>query len=685
MVFGATGDFLDSGVYQYSYGVGDTLAGDVNGDGNEDVLLFGKVYGVHVLLGNGDGTFINNSVVYSHPGGVSIKATRAALEDFDGDGDLDAFVAYESNSSTDVSFNLLFINDGAGNFSPSGQQIGTGTSLDVVAADVDSDGDIDVFVVNDHCASSWAWCTRENRVWLNDGTGHFTAGFSYIDNRIGDAAMGDVDGDGDPDLLLGLNGSHSQLWLNDGTGTFSNSNRSFGLGNTLWTELIDLDGDGDLDAYLGNQYSNSMPASDAIYFNDGTGIFSNSGQSLSPARPSSIRFADFDRDGDQDIYVGTTYNPQGGREDTLWLNNGSGYFTDSGQLLADRHTQGIGVGDFDNDNDLDIYRGSSAVGLRHQLWINQGNDYDNDGIDNDVDNCPHDANANQSDVDNNGIGDVCDPNYDITPPETPTVVALTTSEIQPLISGTFDSADHAGGFTVEVDSILYTLGVDAALSAVGNTWSLDLASTTQTLAVATYTVIATAKDVANNTAVSTGVDQLEIIVNLPPTASFYIDINESGYATFNVSRSTDPEDGVPYSYSMSFGDGSHSGLRYTNSDISHNYGLEVWPGITRTITLTVYDAEGASDSLQKNLRIDPYERPHYSADYRIVEVSANHPDNPYNTVAYLHYWGGFLFPHPGVAVLVDGYRHAKGAAVTDVIHVGGYWYREYKNMRALNP
>ena len=89
---------------------------------------------------------------------------------------------------------------------------------------------------------------------------------------------------------------------------------------------------------------------------------------------------------------------------------------------------------------------------------------------------------------------------DATPPQAPTVNALRANTDQPVITGTFDANDHAGGFTVTVDGKTYTLGTDAALTASGNTWSLDLSRTTQKLADGKYDVVATATDASGNTA-----------------------------------------------------------------------------------------------------------------------------------------------------------------------------------------
>ncbi len=106
---------------------------------------------------------------------------------------------------------------------------------------------------------------------------------------------------------------------------------------------------------------------------------------------------------------------------------------------------------------------------------------------------------------------------DTTAPATPTVNAATTVSPQPVVSGTFDAADAAGGLTVTVDGRTYTLGTDAALTAHGNTWTLDLATAGQTLTVKSYDVVVTAADLAGNRSMDHTQNELVIVpVPLPP-------------------------------------------------------------------------------------------------------------------------------------------------------------------------
>ncbi|MFN2166276.1 MAG: FG-GAP-like repeat-containing protein, partial [Anaerolineae bacterium] len=187
-----------------------------------------------------------------------------------------------------------------GLFSDSGQVIGDETGNSVALADLDADGDEDLFAAN----------TGANRIWINqgglqggdEGTFVMDPGQSLGSSISRHVALGDLDGDGDADAFV-ANGSFLQtanrVWLNDGSGVFSDSGQS--LGNA-WTEQValgDLDGDGDLDAVAANFYGSSR-----VWTNQGgaqggvEGVF-GSGPGL-PGSSLDVALADFDLDGDLD-------------------------------------------------------------------------------------------------------------------------------------------------------------------------------------------------------------------------------------------------------------------------------------------------------------------------------------------------------------------------------------------------
>jgi hypothetical protein len=188
---------------------------------------------------------------------------------------------------------------------------------------------------------------QANSVYVNDGTGTFTdSGQSLGSYRTTSIALGDIDSDQDLDLVVGNdNGEANRVYLNDGSGTFTDSGQSLGSYHTSSIALGDVDGDGDLDLIAGNRNNQA----DRVYLNDGNGVFSDSGQALGPSETHSIALADIDNDGDLDLVAGNA-----NQANKIYVNDGGGNFADTGWDLGSYNTRGVAVGDLDDDGDLDI-------------------------------------------------------------------------------------------------------------------------------------------------------------------------------------------------------------------------------------------------------------------------------------------------------------------------------------------
>lgn len=273
------------------------------------------------------------------------QSIAISFGDLDSDGDLDAFVV-------DWGPNSVWFYDGA-TFVKSNQSLGNASSHGVALGDLDGDGDLDAFVANEG---------KADVVWLNNGVGEFSIGWqSPIITSSFSVALGDLDGDGDLDAFVGGSSANANLvWQNDGTGVFTNIGQLPVSITSCGVALGDLDGDNDLDVFVADSGSN------LVWLNNGDGTFNSSGQSLGNADSLDVELGDLDNDGDLDAFVANYNFPQA---NTIWFNNGTGIFQQSSQLLGQYDSYGMALGDVDNDGDLDAFIANWGQDV---LWLNDG-------------------------------------------------------------------------------------------------------------------------------------------------------------------------------------------------------------------------------------------------------------------------------------------------------------------------
>jgi len=328
--------------------------GDVDGDGDLDAFLGGATDDLgftpqqdRLYLNDGNGVFADATDQTLPEIGSTL-----ALGDVDGDGDLDAFLG-----------NRLYLNDGNGVFTDATNQIPEGEPGPVAFGDVDGDGDLDAFL--------------GNGLYLNDGNGVFTDATNQIpESGSRGVALGDVDGDGDLDAFLSCSGGGNRLYLNDGNGVFTDATDQIPGGHCGRTVALgDVDGDGDLDALFGTYNivigTGRSDGGTNLYLNDGNGVFTDASSQVPQLAiaTAAVALGDVDGDGDLDAFLGTGVYHENGSwdEDHLYLNDGSGVFTDATSQLPEsyRLTYTIALGDVDGDGDLDAFFGK-------YLYLNDG-------------------------------------------------------------------------------------------------------------------------------------------------------------------------------------------------------------------------------------------------------------------------------------------------------------------------
>ena len=326
------------------------------------------------------GTCAFVSLIYLMPFIPAIPETHAVgLADLDGDGDLDAFLANGRNEAPEP--NTVLWNDGRGNFHDSGQRLGEFESRALALEDFDDDGDIDALVSN----ISWG-----EHFW-NDGRGQFRRGQYVTMPATGGYPVGlwrfepgDLNGDNVVDLFLTgccgggvshgpddwqtLNASNGIL-LSNSSGSPRTSSQQFGSGNSEAVALGDLDGDGDLDGFVANSThmdEEGEPVAfdpNEVWLNNGRGFFVDSGQRLGYQRSYAVAVGDLDGDGDLDAMAGND------GPDDVWWNDGQGQFSAGNLALGNELTRYVYLHDLDGDGDLDAFLGSDKQG---RIWLNDG-------------------------------------------------------------------------------------------------------------------------------------------------------------------------------------------------------------------------------------------------------------------------------------------------------------------------
>jgi hypothetical protein len=291
--------------------------------------------------------------------------------------------------------------------------------------DYDSDGDLDVFIVQGGMldlrkklpGALFPWKGTQppmGRLYRNDLTPHADGSrqlrFADVTEQsritaVGygmGVAAGDVNNDGWLDLYL-TNLGHNQLWRNNGDGTFSEATHTVRGENASWSAsaaFFDYDRDGWLDLYVTNYvqvalekhptcYAKSSapdycgpdafpPVADRLFHNRGDGVFEDVSETAGIRSETwaglGVITADFNGDGWVDIYVANDGDPN-----LLWINQKNGSFKNEAlwagcavnRLGLAEGSMGVDAGDFDGDGDEDLFM-TNLMEETHTLYANLG-------------------------------------------------------------------------------------------------------------------------------------------------------------------------------------------------------------------------------------------------------------------------------------------------------------------------
>ncbi|MBI4660391.1 MAG: CRTAC1 family protein [Verrucomicrobia bacterium] len=321
-----------------------------------------------------------------------------ACADYDNDGDTDIYV-------TNVGPNILYRNNGDGTFTDATQTAGVGDaswSTSAAFFDYDGDGHLDLIVANyvnwsrarelecvshgglrDYCSPMNYKAPSMDTLYHNKGDGTFEnvtqgAGLAKAyGNGLG-VGCADFDGDGRLDMFIANDAMPNQLWLNQGNGKFADQAmirgcavNSYGVTRAgMGVAVVDLQQDGWLDIFVTHLVGegNGLFQNRKGYFTD-VQQRNGPGSASYPFTGFGVGFADFDHDGNLDLYVANgrvKYGPQQpdpkdpyAEPDTLLRGVGNGEFEELkpqagvGRPLV-ATGRGAAFGDLDNDGDIDI-------------------------------------------------------------------------------------------------------------------------------------------------------------------------------------------------------------------------------------------------------------------------------------------------------------------------------------------
>jgi uncharacterized repeat protein (TIGR01451 family) len=395
---------------------------DINGDLIEDLIVGGNNTQTGLYLGLGGGAFGPRDSIDQF-----LSPARPVFGDVDGDGDLD-LMAFEKAPGA-----RWWNNDGSGNFTLA-DTISTDATLPDVIADIDGDNDVDFSM------QTSSWCNTQ--ILQNNNGVSWTAvlmeavyGYSLQGTRYG---AGDLDGDGDLDLMI-CHGLAIAAWYpNEGGGVIGQRKMFIKtLSGARDVTAADVDLDGDVDFVTASYYGDFV----SLFLSNGNATFDEPQLIAEHCdKVSKVRFVDLNADGRPDLITDVAECA------VIWNNGNNSWTTDTlpGQLIAKQAM------DVDGDLDADL--------ICDGLWLqNDGNGNFNPVIDADI---PALGAVDTADINNDGFTDLVSGDGDTITVLLNNGAGDFTAVISPGICNRIDLADMDGDGDVDIAST----DVNAAVS-----------------------------------------------------------------------------------------------------------------------------------------------------------------------------------------------------------------------------
>lgn len=301
-----------------SFGEWSIITGDLDNDGFPEVISSGNENGSEIL-------FRTNGLYIAKQNTPALYSQNTNLVDLDLDGDLDLFVC------NDTGENATYMNDGDGvmtkesiiDFKTSDEDDMSG-NYSSLFTDIDNDGDLDLYIGK--CRAGVEDPTdrrRVNTLYINQGDGTYIESAESFGLANGSQTWsvdgGDVDNDGDIDLIIANHDRTHDLMLNNGDGTFSRwgalpeNIKSF----AYQSFFADFDNNGWLDIFI------TEPSNSYILYNCEMSFSTRNNEAIGYKRAFSGAVGDFNSDGFTDIYMSypNTFQTPGENPDVVYLNS----------------------------------------------------------------------------------------------------------------------------------------------------------------------------------------------------------------------------------------------------------------------------------------------------------------------------------------------------------------------------